>query len=327
MRTVLFFLFTLIHASLSAAPQDAITLEVGVKTLAFHDDQRSKILITEVFYPAENDAQNEKTTTDIFDRIKEARDSPLLKTDKKFPLIVVSHDQRGDRFSLAWLCTVLAAHGYIVASIDHFGSTWSNRNPEIAIQRWNRAEEISFLISAMLKDPLFGPHLNETKIGMIGYSLGALTGVWLAGGIASKYQKPNLATSNPIELEEGLTEETLYHLDISPAKKSHLDPRIRSFLLLAPVYGSAFDKSGLFGIKAPVLIIAAENDKVAPPSENAVPFNEWIPAASYLLLGKRAGHSIFLNKPVGEETVSLVDRRELHKTIVKETLKFFDQTL
>ena len=319
-----FVLLLCIQIPLQAAVQDAITREVGVKTLVFRDDKQHRPLIAEVFYPRVS-GDKEKTTTDIFNRTQEARDAPLLINKTKYPLIVVSHGQRGDRFSLAWLCSILADHGYIVASLDHFGATWSNNNPEEAIKRWHRAEDISLLITFMLKDPVFGPHIDEKKIGMIGYSLGSLTGLWLAGGIASKYEKPSLATGQKIELEEGLREEVIDSLDISEAKKDHLDKRIKSFILLAPVYSKAFDKSGLFRIKAPILLIAAENDQVALPKEAAL-FHEWIPTSSLIILGKKSEHGLFLNKPE-EDSLSLTDRFELQKTIVKETLKFFDQTL
>lgn len=314
-----------LNFQLNAAVEDAITLEVGVKTEVFQD-ARDKILITELYYPAEDNVTAEKTTTNIFDRFEEARDAPILQTKKKYPLIVVSHGQKGDRFSIAWLLNILAGYGYIVASIDHFGSTWSNVNPESAIKRWTRADDISSLISFLLKDPVFGPHIDSSKIGMIGHSLGALTGLWLAGGVASKYQKPDLLKKNEIELEEGLTEEMITRLDISEGLKPHSDPRIRAFVLLAPVYGSSFDRAGLSNIKLPILIMAGENDKTAPPSENAQFFQQGIPASTLVMLDKRAGHGIFLNKDP-DDSISLEDRIELRKTIVKEILKFFDQTL
>ena len=319
-----FFIF-FCHSLLTAAVQDAITLEVGVRTQVFHDAMQEKILITEVFYPAEDGVNGEKTTINIFDRLREARDAPILQTKKKYPLIVVSHGQKGDRFSLTWLNHVLAGYGYIVASIDHFGSTWATNNPEAAIKRWTRTQDVSTLITSMLKDPVFGPHIDENKIGMIGYSLGSLTGLWLAGGVATQYQKPDLMKKNTIELEEGLTEEMIRHLDLGEAKKSHADPRIKAFVLLSPVYGSSFDRTGLYAIKVPILMIAGENDKLAPVSDNALLFQQWIPASSLKILGKNSGHGIFLSSEDGG--VSIEDRIELNKTIVKEILKFFDQTL
>lgn len=324
MRYLLIFILS-ITSPLTSAVQDAITLEVGVKTLVFHDVDETKILITEVYYPAEDGAGDGKTTLNIFDRITEARNAPILETKKKYPLIIFSHGQKGDRFSVTWLSTVLASYGYIVAAVDHFGSTWSNNNPEIAIKRWKRTEDITSLIDALLKDPVFGPHVDDNRIGMIGFSLGALTGVWLAGGISTQYHKPDLKKKNMIEIEEGLTEEMVAHLNISDAKKPHSDPRIKAFLLLSPVYGSSFDKGGLMNIKSPVLIMAAKDDKTAPLETNAEIFYEGIPGSSLILL-QRGGHNIFLDKENGE-SISLEDRMEARKTIVKETLRFFDQTL
>src|SRR5690606_15642883 len=36
------------------ATQDAITLDIGVRTIAIHDDSREKLLLTEVYYPSDN---------------------------------------------------------------------------------------------------------------------------------------------------------------------------------------------------------------------------------------------------------------------------------
>lgn len=322
---IFYLALLLLPFSAFAATQDAITLEVGVKTIAFHDDSREKLLITEVYYPSENGVDGEKTTTDIFDRFKEARDAPILRSNKKYPLVIVSHGQKGDRFNMSWLLDIVAAYGYIVASIDHFGATWSNYDPEESIKRWKRTFDVSFVIDALLKDPVFGPHIDKDKIGMIGYSLGSLTGVWLAGGIASNYRKPTSRDIQSIENEEGLTEESLENLDISEAKVNLRDQRIKSFVLLAPVYGFAFSQEGLSSVRAPILIIASEEDDKAPYKENALFFKEMIPSAGIVPITGRADHSIFLNAPPQDKFSK--ERKEAHSIIAKETLKFFHRTL
>ena len=52
-------------------------------------------------------------------RCGEARDA-ALSNKRNYPLVVLSHGHGGDRFDLiVWLAEVLAANGYIVASMDH----------------------------------------------------------------------------------------------------------------------------------------------------------------------------------------------------------------
>lgn len=318
-------LFLCIPLYAFGATQDAITLDIGVRTIAIHDDSREKLLLTEIYYPAENGTKDEKTTTDIFDRFKEARDTPILRSNQKYPLIVVSHGQKGDRFNLSWLLDILAGYGYIIASIDHFGATWSNYDPEESMKRWNRTYDVSYVIETILKDPVFGPHIDKDKIGMIGYSLGSLTGLWLAGGIATNYRKPDIRNSQGIEIEEGLSEEDLANLDISEAKGNLKDDKIKAFLLLAPVYGFAFSKEGLSAVRVPLLIIAAEEDEKAPIKSNALFFKQMIPSAGMITLSGRGDHSIFLNPPPQDKFSK--ERREAHRIIAKETLKFFHRTL
>ena len=86
-----------------------------------------------------------------------ARNADLAAAPRKFPLILMSHGTGGTALSLAWLGTALAAHGYIVAGVNHPGnnavepytvegfSTW-----------WERARDLSEVIDALLKDSTFG---------------------------------------------------------------------------------------------------------------------------------------------------------------------------
>jgi predicted dienelactone hydrolase len=333
---ILLFLLPL-NLLLGVEIQDALTRSLGFKTLVFSDKVRQRILITEVIYPAENETRDSLTSTDIFNRAREARDAPLLKSQKKYPLILFSHGYKGDRFGHAWLEEILASYGYIVASLDHFGETWYMFNPEKAIQRWNRPLDITFVLNELLKDPLFGSHIDQDKIGFVGYALGGLTGLWLAGGIANQYMAMNEKSPEYLELD-GLDEsDASSAAELALAKKSYHDPRIKAMVLLAPSKSLAFDIQGLSQIKIPLLLIAAENDEIAEFKSNARYLKNSIQSSELVAIPGKAGHYIFLN-PKGEvgrkslpayltEDDPSVNRREIHKDIAKATLQFFYRTL
>ncbi|WP_170766630.1 alpha/beta hydrolase family protein [Ruegeria lacuscaerulensis] len=53
-----------------------------------------------------------------------------------FPLVVLSHGMYGNAYNQAWLASALARKGYVVAAINHPGtSTWS-RDPDLTRQLW-----------------------------------------------------------------------------------------------------------------------------------------------------------------------------------------------
>ena len=99
--------------------------KMGISTIRLYDTERERPVVTEVWYPVD-----ESTPADpvegLWVRCAEARDAPL-KATKQYPLIVMSHGNWGDRFNNAWIAETLAANGYIVASMDHYGNTWNNK--------------------------------------------------------------------------------------------------------------------------------------------------------------------------------------------------------
>lgn len=305
--------------------QDVLTREVGIKTLVFHDSQRERILITEIYHPNHTPSQG-KSTKDLFDRNLAAKEIPFLEGKNKLPLILFSHGYKGDRFTLSWLQETLASYGYITASVDHFSSTWYLQDPEEAMKRWERPLDIQFVLTSLLNDPLFGPHIDSERIGFIGYNLGGLTGIWLAGGVANLYRKPKLYDSASFELDEGTTDLMLSEIDFNKGKENFKDPRIKAEVLFSPVYGFAFDKEGLSPIQIPILIIAGDQDP-ARPKENAIHFAKWIPKASLSLL-EGVNTSLFVNERIRLKEKNIPENfRNLHREIVKKILQFFSTAL
>lgn len=121
---------------------------VGVKTVVIRDpnrsfeDQDSRPLVTEIWYPAAESARGgQGTSYDIKSVLTEeqrksieefdiplletsaVRDAPIFEGKEKFPLVVFSHGQGGVRWQSTFYTVPLASHGYIVVSTDHPGNT------------------------------------------------------------------------------------------------------------------------------------------------------------------------------------------------------------
>lgn len=80
-----------------------------------------------------------------------------------------------------WLASALAHNGYIVAAVNHPGTTSKDRSPAAAAQLWQRPADLSRAIDAVLAQPKqFGAVANN-RITAIGHSLGGWTVMEIAG--------------------------------------------------------------------------------------------------------------------------------------------------
>ncbi|MFA0125278.1 alpha/beta hydrolase family protein, partial [Vibrio sp. 10N.261.48.A2] len=61
----------------------------------------------------------------------------------KFPAVLISHGYRGNWRNQNWLATALAHRGYIVASVNHPGTTSFDQSPEQAAKWWERPRDIT----------------------------------------------------------------------------------------------------------------------------------------------------------------------------------------
>jgi predicted dienelactone hydrolase len=124
-------------------------------------------------------------------------------------------------------------------------------------------------------------------------------------------------------------------IDYSSSKLSYYEPLIKAAFLMAPAYGSAFDRGGLKSIQTPVMIVAGGSDQVVPVEENAKYFAKEISTSSLKILSGRVGHFVFLNEITKEgkkairkelhEDDPTVSRHNIHEQVSKLARDFFKQ--
>ena len=95
------------------------------------------------------------------------------------PLIIHSHGIVSNRTEMAYLAESLASHGYLVAATDYPLTSGSTAGGANAADVVNQPADISFLIDSLLgmrdgQKPFSG-QIDESRIGLSGYSLGGLT--------------------------------------------------------------------------------------------------------------------------------------------------------
>ena len=197
-------------ASATVAPDPASfgPYPVGVQTMTIDDptrprpsDGQPRRLITEVWYPAVEEARGGPGAYyDIMDLITQAQRellegarAPLLRTLAvrdaaprldwgRFPLIIFSHGQGGIRWQSTFFTVLLASHGYVVVSPDHEGNTLADglrdnlSNPVEGF--YDRPLDASLLIDRFAPstgEGLLAGMVDKTRIGIAGHSFGALT--------------------------------------------------------------------------------------------------------------------------------------------------------
>lgn len=343
----------------TAAPEGAA---VGMTRLAYEDPARMswngttpRPLMTQVWYPAAEGSEMTEfvipADRPVFTGGFAARDAALAQDQKKRPLVIMSHGTGGSAFQMMWLGRELAARGYIAAAVDHHGNTAAEEDfdPRGFRLPWERALDLSEVISLLLEDETFGPSIDETRISAIGFSLGGYTVTALAGGETDMEKfvafcaGPDRDTTCEKQAEfpeagtlfdEMLANDPDLQILFGRYKLDFADPRVSRFIALGPALGQAFTEPSLSRIEAPFLFIAGRADEVAPPLTNAEYLASHIPNASIQLIPD-AGHYVFLNEctPRGRRFVPVckdpdgVSRASVHDETVGLVLQCLEGEL
>jgi predicted dienelactone hydrolase len=316
---------------------------IGQKTFFFTDKKRNRPVTTEVWYPTADTLTAQDKFYSPFVRLQTVRDGKPYS--KKRPLIYISHGTGGGRLTLEWLADQLVQAGYIVAAVDHYGNTFSYSTPEGFLKPWERPQDISFSLTNLLKDKTFSMLIDETRLGMAGFSLGGYTTLALAGAKlnfeALKTYSKSIAGKKEIDLPEfpGLVK----YLDKEEISKSFqkapvlTDRRFKAFFAICPAIGQGFiTTSQVKNIINPVYIVGTESDSITPFRTNALHYHKLILNSEFYLIKGRSGHYVFLNEaddivkkesPVFFNDDPSVSRHDVHDKVGQLAIDFFNNTI
>jgi len=311
-----------------------------------------------VWYPASTGTHTEPIEIgppgqSYFTEAEAAADAPLAETPAKLPFVVVSHGTGGTKMDLSWLCVELAAHGYIVASVDHPGNN-ALEAPTVAGQAlwWQRADDLSRVIDGVLASPTFGPRIDPARIGAAGFSLGGYTVLVIAGARGDTALLDAYCTRKPqTPVCSGEATPTMpdvssraralaardpaFRAAVDANAQSHRDPRVKAVFSIAPALGPAFIAASLASIEIPVALVAGFGDPILPVADNAIPDALAIPNAELTILPKPVGHYTFLTDctPLGAQTFAPIcqdagpGRVAVHHATAALAIGFFGRAL
>ena len=270
--------------------------------------------------------------------------------DARHPLILVSHGFGGTARQMTWLAAALARAGYVVVGVDHPGTNGIDGvTAEGAYAPWERAGDLKAALDTVLADPKLAAHIDTSRIGVAGFSLGGFTSLLEVGARADMPQL--IAFCDGPDRDAICNPQLEYPLDVHQSPKvlaepamaplaarqgaDLSDPRVRAAFLIAPAAIEGLDFDSIRRIKAPVAMALGDADPIAPPKTNGELVAKLLPRASVDLL-PNVGHYDFLSecgaaghtyaKPYCSDAPG-VSRAATHERVERDAIAFFDAHL
>jgi predicted dienelactone hydrolase len=299
-----------------------------------------------VFYPS--DQAGKDTRVGPYD-VAATLDAPARPGPK--PLVVLSHGNAGSALGHHDLAAFLAAHGFVVATIEHprdnFHDTSGVGEASVLV---GRPIQVKATINALLADPQWKPLVDPARIGVAGFSAGGYTSLLLVGAVprfrrfidyCRRYAQDALCADAPrMEAEAKRQGSTLeQRMDDLQAALTRwgptADPRVKAAFAMAPL-SLVFDEAGAGAIDRPVFLYYGDEDRVLRPNENAARLAPLVRTLVGVKPVAEADHWVFIpacSRELAKDNPMIcadspgVSRAALHAQIAADALSFFRATL
>ena len=350
-------MFTIRTGILKWLPNRRGTTPVGRIHRSYVDAERTdwdgrdpRPLETTIWYPAAAGSREVAWKAGVFHFGHVAPNAPFAD-EVPHPLILLSHGTGGSAAQLSWLAQQLVMAGFVVASVNHHGNTATEPAYRLHgfVLPWERACDLSVLIDKLAVDPGIGPHIDMSRIGAAGFSLGGYTVLALAGAhltFAEWQQKcasePNAAwCALPPEAPFTLAdvdalarEDDAFRASLTRSEQPTHDARIQAVFAMAPALVPALNSASLQTIHVPVQVMLGSEDTQVLPELTAGILREFVTGARVELLPGVA-HYAFLAPCTGRGRLFVSSlckdggarRRAVHAMAGQVATKFFNEHL
>lgn len=243
-------------SALSAVAQD---YQTGMSELKINDDTGTRHITGVVWYPTDTSSKPVRAHGNaVWEPIKVHPNAQPI--DGAHPLVVLSHGMYGNHRNQAWLASILTQQGYIVAAIDHPGTSTFQRDSDHARELWKRPQDISRTIDHLLDTPIKGLSVDADKIFMAGHSLGGFTAVALAGGRFEPTKFDAFCASQTADIACGV----INSWNVAQSQEDRIsmsqdlsDSRIKGFAVFDLGGTQSFSTNSLQAIETPMLVYGA----------------------------------------------------------------------
>lgn len=256
-----FLLFLLTFLTLTCVAQAAY--QPGFKTVGIWNPAKNARLDLAVWYPSTSSSFQ----VDYGDwSFSAARGRPPV--EGMHPLILLSHDSAGSRFSLHQLAGTLARNGFVAVALTHPGDNIDDMQtlftPE---QATARAKQLTQTIDIVLSDPETATLIDPDRIGVLGVGPGGTAALLLAGARLDPIGWTGYCNGKQDSADPYCAPWAKQRMDTtvgaSPQKPiTYRDRRIRVAAAVAPAYPMLFTRPSLSRIRIPLLLVRAERDQL-----------------------------------------------------------------
>ena len=296
-----------------------------------------------LWYPTEADSAEQKIAGNaVWAEIRARRDVPIALG--RHPLVLLSHGTYGNIYNQGWLAQALASHGYMVAAVNHPGTTSRNRDKQQAEKLWERTRDLSRIVDHLLSDARTAASVDPEKIAASGHSLGGHTVMRLLGAIHDDKRHDESCAPDPSRIDCRVV--CRFGVGQSAANSAQLlqsleDPRIRAVITLDLGGTQTFTPESLKTVSRPVMVIGVEPDPIMDQRLESLLLTESLPAELVQNMKLPGGaHFDFMGICTDRAKAILMDekpedvvicengtkaRAQKHKVLVGEIIKFLEK--
>ncbi|MGP1395587.1 MAG: alpha/beta hydrolase family protein [Inquilinaceae bacterium] len=297
---------------------------------------RARPLEAAIWYPAENATYRALVGDNAVFRGVPVYMGPAAQPGPH-PLVIISHGSGGNIQNLGWLADGLVRHGAMVLGVNHPGTTSGDSSPRRTVRHWERPMDIDAALTEILNDSTFAPLIDEERISVVGFSLGGLTALSIAGARMNKEsyvaycQRYGVQAHDCLFLEKGGVD--LGAVPTVDFERDLRDRRVSKAVAVDPGFTHGFTDEGLSGVEASVQLISfgsAEDRWVAAdigPSGSRltqrlpdVRYDEIAPANHFAFLGLCKPEGPAMLREEGEDPICTdtegADREEIHRKLI-----------
>lgn len=336
LRPLSFLLFSLLFSATSYA-------ETAFRQLRINEEN-SRPLDIAVWYPTAETGTPVKVGDNIvFYGTFALRDAK--PETGAHPLLLLSHGYGGNWRNLNWLASAMAAQGYIVAAVDHPGTTTLNKSEEDAKQLWRRPQDLQRAMVKIIATPSLAGQVDTQRIAAAGHSLGGWTVLELAG---ARFDTERFQTD--CRAHAGLAACSLIktlgiNSDAGQLAANAREPKINAVVSLDLGLARGFTPESLSQIATPTLIMAAQADSdELPATLESGYLAQYIPAAvrrdqsvegathfSFMQACKPGAVALIAGTDPGDEVVcqdgGTLSRADIHRRLARDISAFLNQAL
>lgn len=266
----LLLIFLLFFVVMPALPAWSLpVVQPGFRTLGVWNPTTGVRLDLAIWYPTNRSPSSVDYGNWTFSA---SRGAPPLTG--QHPLVLLSHDSAGSRFSLHQLATALVQKGFVVAAPTHLGDNIDNMSLLFTGEQLvQRARQLSATLDMLLSHSDTAPLIDPQRIGVLGIGPGGTAALLLAGARLDPTGWSSYCTRSPARSNDPYcspwAKVRMDKLVATPGlEASFRDRRIRIAAAVAPTYCMLLTPNGLTRIRIPLLLLKAGKDRLnRPPSD------------------------------------------------------------